>query len=102
MLLLLLLWLNSGVSPLYLGLPNTVNKMFQYRQINRDVFKRQFKERKYVKYILIAECNPKFAKTHTDFKMYLDELVDLNPDKEFDHIQGISKFKVFPYTCVIF
>ncbi|EAR99539.2 transmembrane protein, putative (macronuclear) [Tetrahymena thermophila SB210] len=84
----------SGVSPLYLGLPNTVNKMFQYKDINKDLFKRQFKERKYIKYIYIPECNPKFAKTHQDFKMYLEKLVDLNPESEFDHIQGTSKFKM--------
>ncbi|KAL4457050.1 hypothetical protein ABPG74_014688 [Tetrahymena malaccensis] len=84
----------SGVSPLYLGLPNTVNKMFLYKDINKDLFKRQFKERKYIKYIYIPECNPKFAKTHQDFKMYLEKLVDLNPESEFDHIQGTSKFKM--------
>jgi len=84
----------SGASPIYICLPNTVNKLFIFADIAREEFKRQFKERKYVNYITIEEINPKFAKTHEDLKMYLEALVDLNPKSEFDHMQGTAKFKV--------
>lgn len=71
-----------------------VTKTLVFKDTDRESFKAAFKSRRYVKYILVPECNEKFAKTHQDFKVYIEKLIDLNPEKEFDHIQETSNYKV--------
>lgn len=77
------------------SVPTTINKFIENRPSTIKEFRLKWRERQsnMIRTEAIA-LNPKMAKVHTDFKKYFENLIDLKPHKEYDHMNGAGNYNM--------
>lgn len=76
--------------------PTTINKYFEWKEIERSDFRKQWRARK-KQHLLrtpILDLNGKIAKGVNDIKRYFPTLIDLKPHQELELVKGTGHYSL--------